>query len=61
MCDNKRFLITESTEKLVKEIITEDLDTLSDQEIIDKLKDCKKFIVRLTESGQIEIKQVLLG
>ena len=61
MSENNRFLMTESTEKLVKEFIKEDIEQLSDQEIIEKLKMSNKFVARITESGQIEIKQVLLG
>ena len=61
MSENSRFLMTESTEKLVKEVIKEDIEQLSDQEIIEKLKTSNKFVARITESGQIEIKQVLLG
>ena len=59
--ENNKFIIKESTEKLIRETIDENYEQLSEQELIDKLNQSKKFIVRITESGQYEVKQVLLG
>ena len=56
---NNRFIMKESTEKVVREILKEDIDTLSDDEIAQKLRESKKVVVQIDESGNYVVKQVL--
>ena len=56
----ERFLMTESTKKLVDELVIEDIENLDDYELIRKINETKKLVAKLTESGQIEVKMVLL-
>lgn len=58
---NNRFIMKESTEKVVREILKEDIDTLSDDEIAQKLRESKKVVVQIDESGNYVVKQVLFG
>ncbi len=58
---NDRFIMKESTEKVVREILKEDVNTLSDDEIAQKLRESKKVVVQMDESGNYVVKQVLLG
>lgn len=58
---NNRFIMKESTEKVVREILKEDVDTLSDDEIAQKLRESKKVVVQMDESGNYVVKQVLFG
>ena len=55
----EKFLLTESTKKAMDELITEDLSTLDDHELVRKINATKKLVAKLTESGQIEVKMVL--
>ena len=56
-----RYIKKESTEKVVREILKEDVDTLSDDEIAQKLRESKKVVVQIDESGNYVVKQVLFG
>ena len=58
---NDSFIMKESTEKVVREILKEDVDTLSDDEIAQKLRESKKVVVQIDESGNYVVKQVLFG
>lgn len=58
---NDRFIMKESTEKVVREILKEDVNTLSDDEIAQKLRESKKVVVQMDESGNYVVKQVLFG
>ena len=58
---NNRFIMKESTEKVVREILKEDVNTLSDDEIAQKLRESKKVVVQIDESGNYVVKQVLFG
>lgn len=58
---NNRFIMKESTEKVVREILKENVDTLSDDEIAQKLRESKKVVVQIDESGNYVVKQVLFG
>ena len=58
---NDRFIMKESTEKVVREILKEDVNTLSDDEIAQKLRESKKVVVQIDESGNYVVKQVLFG
>lgn len=58
---NDHFVMKESTEKVVREILKEDVNTLSDDEIAQKLRESKKVVVQMDESGKYVVKQVLLG
>lgn len=57
--NKERLLMTESTKKVVDELITEDIKNLDDHEIIRRINETKKLVAKLTESGQIEVKMVL--
>lgn len=57
--NKEKFLLTESTKKVMDELITEDLENLDDHELIRKINETKKLVAKLTESGQIEVKMVL--
>lgn len=57
--NKERLLMTESTKKVVDELITEDIENLDDHELIRRINETKKLVAKLTESGQIEVKMVL--
>ena len=57
--NKKRFLLNESTKKVMNELITEDIESLDDHELVRKINETKKLVAKLTESGQIEVKMVL--
>lgn len=58
--NKQRLLLTESTKKVMDELLTENLETLDDHELVRKINETKKLVAKLTESGQIEVKMVLL-
>lgn len=57
--NKERLLMTESTKKVVDELITEDVEKLDDHELVRRINETKKLVAKLTESGQIEVKMVL--
>lgn len=57
--NKERLLMTESTKKVVDELITEDIENLDNYELIRRINETKKLVAKLTESGQIEVKMVL--
>lgn len=57
--NKQRLLLTESTKKVMDELLTENLETLDDHELVRKINETKKLVAKLTESGQIEVKMVL--
>ena len=60
MENKEKILLTESTKKIMDEIITEEeLKTLDECEIVRRINETKKLVAKLTESGQIEVKMVL--
>lgn len=59
--DTNKIVMTESTEKIVKENINVDLENMTEQEFIQAINNTKGLVATLTESGQIKIRQILLG
>lgn len=60
MENKEKFLLTESTKKVMNEFITEEeLETLDECEIVRRINETKKLVAKFTESGQIEVKMVL--
>jgi hypothetical protein len=59
--DKEKIVMTESTEKLVKEAIKVDLENMTEQEFIAAVNSVKGLTATLTESGEIKIRQILLG
>lgn len=57
--NKERLLMTESTKKIMDEVITEDIESLDNHELVRKINETKKLVAKLTESGQIEVKMVL--
>ena len=57
--NNKKLLLTESTKKVMDELIKENIEDLDDHELVRKINETKKLVAKLTESGQIEVKMVL--
>lgn len=57
--NKERLLMTESTKKIMDEVITEDIENLDNHELVRKINETKKLVAKLTESGQIEVKMVL--
>lgn len=57
--NKERLLMTESTKKIMDEVITEDIENLDDHELVRRINETKKLVAKLTESGQIEVKMVL--
>lgn len=57
--NKERLLMTESTKKIVDELITDDIEKLDDHELVRRINETKKLVAKLTESGQIEVKMVL--
>jgi len=59
--DTNKIIMTESTEKIVKENVNVDLENMTEQEFIQAINNTKGLVATLTESGQIKIRQILLG
>jgi len=59
--DKNKIVMTESTEKLVKAAVTVDLENMTEQEFIAAVNGIKGLTATLTESGEIKIRQILLG
>ena len=59
--DKNKIVMTESTEKLVKEAVKVDLENMTEQEFIAAVNSVKGLTATLTESGEIKIRQILLG
>lgn len=57
--NSEKFLLTESTKKVMDELITENIENLDDHELVRRINETKKLVAKLTESGQIEVKMVL--
>lgn len=57
--NKERLLMTESTKKVVDELITENIESLDNYELMRRINETKKLVAKLTESGQIEVKMVL--
>ena len=57
--NKERLLMTESTKKVVDELITENIENLDNYELMRRINETKKLVAKLTESGQIEVKMVL--
>lgn len=55
-----KFVMTESTEKMVENTLGENFKDLETQDAVEKLKDSKKFVINLNENGEIEVKLLLL-
>lgn len=59
--DTNKIVMNESIEKVVKESIKVDLENMTEQEFIQAVNQIKGLVAALTESGEIKIRQVLLG
>ena len=59
--DTNKIVMNESIEKVVKESIKVDLENMTEQEFIQAVNQIKGLVTTLTESGEIKIRQVLLG
>ena len=57
--NKERLVLTESTKKIMDELLAENLDELDNYELVKKINETKKLVAKLTESGQIEVKMVL--
>jgi len=53
--------LTESVKKAIKAELDVDADSLEEEELLQKLRACKKFVVTLKENGTYKVKQVLNG
>lgn len=60
MENKERLLLTESTREELDKVLTEDFDSLDDYALIRKINETKKFVARMTESGQIKVQMLLL-
>ena len=59
--DTNKIVMNESIEKVVKESIKVDLENMTEQEFIQAVNQIKGLVTTLTESGEIKIRQLLLG
>lgn len=59
--DTNKIVMNESIEKVVKESIKVDLENMTEQEFIQAVNQIKGLVATLAESGEIKIRQVLLG
>jgi len=59
--DTNKIVMNESIEKTVKENITVSLEDMTEQEFIQAVNSIKGLNATLTESGEIKIRQILLG
>lgn len=57
----QRFVLTESTKQLLDETLEENYEELDDHVLIQKINATKKFVAKMTESGQIKVQMVLFG
>lgn len=58
--ENSKILMTESTKQVFDELVTEDLESMDPHEVVRKINATKKLVAKLTESGEIEVKMLLL-
>lgn len=56
-----KFVMTESVKEKVVEELGDDLEEVTVEDAIAKLKKNKKFVTRLNEAGEIEVSLLLLG
>ena len=59
--DKEKIIMNESIEKIVKANVNVDLENLNEQEFIQAINSIKGLNATLTESGQIKVRQILLG
>ena len=59
--DANKVVMNESIEKTVKENITVSLEDMTEQEFIQAVNGIKGLTATLTESGEIKVRQILLG
>lgn len=59
--DANKIVMNESIEKTVKENITVSLEDMTEQEFIQAVNGIKGLTATLTESGEIKVRQILLG
>lgn len=58
---SKRVVMTESVKKAIKTELNIDTEVLSEEELLQKLRASKKFVVTLKENGTFKVRQVLNG
>ena len=56
-----RIIMTESTKASVKQALGLDIEALTEEELLQKLRASKQFVVTLKENGTYKVKQVLKG
>lgn len=59
--EKEKIIMTESIEKIVNANVNVDLENLTEQEFIQLINGVKGLNATLTESGQIKVRQILLG
>lgn len=59
--DKEKVIMNESIEKIVNANVNVDLENLTEQEFIQAINNIKGLNATLTESGQIKVRQILLG
>ncbi len=57
----KRITMTESTKRAVEHALNANLDDLTDEVILEAIRNNPSFAVTFKEAGQIKIKRVLKG
>jgi hypothetical protein len=56
-----KIIMTESTKSAVIDALHVDIDTISDEALVDMLRNNPNFNISFKEAGQIKIKRVLKG
>ena len=57
----RRLLMTEAVKKAIKVELNIDTEALTEEELLQKLRMSKKFVVTLKENGTFKVRQVLNG
>lgn len=61
MTEKTRLIIAESTKDFVEKELDENLEELSEEEIINRLKQSKFVTTKVESTGEIKIRRVLNG
>lgn len=57
----RRLLMTEAVKKAIKVELNIDTEALTEEELLQKLRTSKKFVLTLKENGTFKVRQVLNG
>lgn len=59
--EKSKILMTEATRKIFEHELPGNVEEMDVYELVAKINSTKKLVAKLTESGEIKVKQILLG